>query len=322
MVIALLVLALAMIAGGAYAMIEGWLIVVLEAGWAQLIAGAAITAGGAVLLGITAAVRRLGQVRAELVRLRERMGRPEPAFPEPPRIDPVTAMSAGLLAGGASGATEATGAPEPRLDPLPPITNPVEAPLGPPAIGDELLTPTPGEAPARAVPALDAAGPLAGEPPARREPPISWPAADDEAKPPFGAPSMPPGVTVADEPAAPAMTEAARAPDPDEVEEENAPFAAADPVVPQTPDAEPLRLGEGTPAANVTPTAGAGDQGGTAPSGEGVTVIGTYTSGGNRYVMFSDGSIDAETPDGTFRFQSLDELKAFIASGGEGPREG
>jgi hypothetical protein len=51
-------------------------------------------------------------------------------------------------------------------------------------------------------------------------------------------------------------------------------------------------------------------------------VIGTYTSGGNRYVMFSDGSIDAETPDGTFRFQSLDELKAFIASGGEGPREG
>jgi hypothetical protein len=61
MVIALLVLALAMIAGGAYAMIEGWLIVVLEAGWAQLIAGAAITAGGAVLLGITAAVRRLGR---------------------------------------------------------------------------------------------------------------------------------------------------------------------------------------------------------------------------------------------------------------------
>ena len=33
--------------------------------------------------------------------------------------------------------------------------------------------------------------------------------------------------------------------------------------------------------------------------------------------MFSDGSIEAETPDGTFKFGSLDELKEFIASGGE-----
>jgi hypothetical protein len=34
--------------------------------------------------------------------------------------------------------------------------------------------------------------------------------------------------------------------------------------------------------------------------------------------MFSDGSIEAQTPEGVFRFQSLDELKTFIASGGEG----
>jgi hypothetical protein len=33
--------------------------------------------------------------------------------------------------------------------------------------------------------------------------------------------------------------------------------------------------------------------------------------------MFSDGSIEAETPNGKFRFKSLDELKDFIASGGE-----
>ena len=46
-------------------------------------------------------------------------------------------------------------------------------------------------------------------------------------------------------------------------------------------------------------------------------MVGTYTSGGNSYAMFSDGSIEAETPNGQFRFQSLDELKAFIASGGE-----
>jgi hypothetical protein len=48
------------------------------------------------------------------------------------------------------------------------------------------------------------------------------------------------------------------------------------------------------------------------------TVIGTYNSGDNKYVMFSDGSIEAQTPSGVFRFQSLDELKEFIAAGGEG----
>jgi hypothetical protein len=47
------------------------------------------------------------------------------------------------------------------------------------------------------------------------------------------------------------------------------------------------------------------------------TVVGTYSSGGNTYVMYSDGSIQAETPTGLFRFDSLDELKAFIAAGGE-----
>jgi hypothetical protein len=51
--------------------------------------------------------------------------------------------------------------------------------------------------------------------------------------------------------------------------------------------------------------------------GSAPTVVGTYNSGGNFYVMYSDGSIEAETPAGKFRFDSLDELKAFIAAGGD-----
>ena len=51
---------------------------------------------------------------------------------------------------------------------------------------------------------------------------------------------------------------------------------------------------------------------------EPATVVGTYNSGDNKYVMFSDGSIEAQTPSGVFRFKSLDELKEFIAAGGEG----
>jgi hypothetical protein len=46
-------------------------------------------------------------------------------------------------------------------------------------------------------------------------------------------------------------------------------------------------------------------------------VVGTYNSGGNFYIMYSDGSIEAETPAGKFRFTSLDELKDFIAAGGD-----
>ena len=53
-------------------------------------------------------------------------------------------------------------------------------------------------------------------------------------------------------------------------------------------------------------------------SSEPATVVGTYNSGDNKYVMFSDGSIEAQTPSGVFRFKSLDELKEFIAAGGEG----
>lgn len=48
--------------------------------------------------------------------------------------------------------------------------------------------------------------------------------------------------------------------------------------------------------------------------------VGSYASGGNTYVMYSDGTIDAETPRGRFTFQSLDELKDFVATGEAGER--
>lgn len=47
------------------------------------------------------------------------------------------------------------------------------------------------------------------------------------------------------------------------------------------------------------------------------TAVGRYSSGGNTYVMFDDGAIEADTPNGRFTFASLDELKAFVDGGGE-----
>ena len=49
-------------------------------------------------------------------------------------------------------------------------------------------------------------------------------------------------------------------------------------------------------------------------------VVGTYASGGNTYVMYSDGSIEAETPRGRFTFESLDELKAFVEAAAKARR--
>jgi hypothetical protein len=324
MVIALIVLALAMMAGGVYAMIEGYAIVVLEQGWAMLIGGSAITAGGAVLLGLSFAVLRLGQIRRELVEMRDRLGRAEPAFPEPPRIDPVAAVSSG----GTGVALKTT------PDPLPPVTNPVEAPLGPPAIGDELLPPVrpPATPPFRGgddAASVDMAGlPAFLKPDATKGGPTE-PTGGRSGIPkggvaePAGGRLTPPAVTVSPAPSLASPPPSPSVPGPLQGSagptkaEEDAPFAFTDPVVPDTPASEPLAVPTSpgpvsSDVAEPTPPA--------APDGQEAAVIGTYNSGGNRYVMFSDGSIDAETPDGVFRFQSLDELKAFIASGGEKPQ--
>ena len=52
-------------------------------------------------------------------------------------------------------------------------------------------------------------------------------------------------------------------------------------------------------------------------------VVGRYNAGGAAYVMYSDGSIEAETPHGHYRFNSMSELKAFIEdkAAQEGTRE-
>jgi hypothetical protein len=43
------------------------------------------------------------------------------------------------------------------------------------------------------------------------------------------------------------------------------------------------------------------------------TLIGRYTSGGANYMIFADGSIEAETTDGTFKFPSMGDFKRYLA---------
>lgn len=49
-----------------------------------------------------------------------------------------------------------------------------------------------------------------------------------------------------------------------------------------------------------------------APSKPEPAVVGRYSSGDTNYLMFADGSIEAQTPEGVMRFSSLTELKRFV----------
>jgi len=51
---------------------------------------------------------------------------------------------------------------------------------------------------------------------------------------------------------------------------------------------------------------------GSAPPSADPAVMGRYTSGNTTYVMFADGSIEAETPNGVLRFASLADLKVYV----------
>jgi len=44
------------------------------------------------------------------------------------------------------------------------------------------------------------------------------------------------------------------------------------------------------------------------------SLIGRYSAGGANYMIFEDGSIEAETDEGQFKFASMNEFKAFVAA--------
>ena len=44
-------------------------------------------------------------------------------------------------------------------------------------------------------------------------------------------------------------------------------------------------------------------------------MVGRYSSGDSHYTLYSDGSIDAQTDQGIFRFASMADLRAHIEAG-------
>jgi len=308
MIIALLALAFAMIVGGLLAAFFGWDIVLIERGWTMVIAGSFSAACGALLLGITAVVSKLARIQSELTRLQ--IGFDEAARDEASPSS--TDLSVAALAGGMLGGTMLAGgeAREPdKTQPdktLFPEGNKSEAegregaeassegepmpPLPPKALSDEVSRPDEEEVDVKVPDFLLAERREETYGEARTEPAeislfTDEPRLDEPEK-------EQPDELVVGEPGEP-LTEPASA---DGLEAEP----------------EPARLPEEASDSETGKQEAAGD----APRSP-ATVVGTYNSGDNTYVMYSDGSIEAQTPRGVFHFQSLDELKAFIASGGE-----
>ncbi|MFH6785024.1 MULTISPECIES: hypothetical protein [Methylobacterium] len=307
MIVALSVLALLMLIGGLAAMVQGIPFVRLEVGWTMVIAGTVGASAGAVLLGITAAVARLGRIERALagaaVAQRPIPDRPAPApvlaEPAPPESGtaPIRALRSEPVMGSAPGSVQGSI--------LPPVPFPAATPPAPRPAEPTGLDGGPAASELRLTRAEDADPPAGPQDPAHHEPvhreplhaePVHQDPAHRELEPlaqehhvrephapieerrfEAGAPH--------DEPAPPPVSQAA----------EPSPPPPPEPAPPPPPPEE--LLPEEPP---------------------GKTVIGTYDSGGNTYTMYADGTIDAETPAGRFHFASIDELKAFRSAGGEG----
>ncbi|SEO99186.1 hypothetical protein SAMN02799625_04380 [Methylobacterium sp. UNC300MFChir4.1] len=286
MIAALFALAAAMIIGGCAAVIQGFPYVRLESGLAMVIAGSVAASSGAVLLGLGVVALGFRRVERALGRAPAAGARPAPAAaPAPAPVDEARTRLPPVLP--AAPAFIVPSVVEPAFDP--------ERPRIEPSLelrADEARAPFPEPG------AVETPKPVPAEP-APVVPPVRVPEADRRPEP--DAPS-----------------ERAIAPEDDL-------FAAPEPPLREEPREEP-RGEPGTTAADeapaLRPSLDTPPEPEPAPPAAPRTVVGRYASGGNTYVMFEDGSIEAETPQGRFTFASLDELKAFVDGGGESGTRG
>ncbi|RDI58665.1 hypothetical protein [Microvirga subterranea] len=318
--IALFAIAAAMIVGGLLATFLGWDIVLVERGWTMVIAGSVFAASGALLLGIAAAVSRLTQIQAELNRLHASLSEEE-TLTRQPAPDLSSAALAGGLLGGAAGAGAATLA-EPEQPPLPlfpeaaapehereePETLRREEPAPEPVVPPEpRIYPEPVREAEQAREEEEA--------PEVRLPDFLIAGRYRETREEIEESEIDEGLYAPgpiDEKVDLAATPAESGPVAGTEEEEPRGEELREPETPPEPIVEPAEEREPEQEPEASPEPERAEEPTTARA-----VIGTYNSGDNHYVMYSDGSIEAETPQGLFHFNSLDELKEFIASGGE-----
>jgi hypothetical protein len=286
MVLVLFLLAAVMMVSGAAAMFFGSDIIMVERGWAMVIAGATGFSAGAVLLGIATLLRTLERIAQEVGTERGPAMSRDGAVVSP-RVEPAAKRAVPVTLPGSVAA-------EPQMQPE--SVRPEPPPLEP-RRGEPLATP--------ASPPIEEVRPADRREERLPEPPE--PQVEPEPRPNGAHPLAQSDILVAPDPPRIRLVESEveprfELPRPDETV--RVPESLRRAERPRGP--EPLRVPEPPRRAEPPPE----------PQPE-ITVVGKYSSGGNSYVMFSDGSIQADTPSGRHRFASLDELKVFVASGGE-----
>ncbi|TXM72401.1 hypothetical protein FV218_13325 [Methylobacterium sp. WL69] len=331
MIIALFALAVLMIVGGIASVVQGFPFVRLESGMAMTVAGATTASAGAVVLGLAAVAshlrglgRRLGALRPEAPAAETRTAALPPGGPEQDLFEPAPAIPPSTIPASTILASTMPTLDDRQIRQRPSLGGPDPRDFGLGAVG---------AAAGLGGAALGASGPETGAAPHAdplgrgTEPTFALPPDPDlpapspeEIEPPLPD-LLPPEDEPRTVPDAHAGMLSAEPPEPAAVEP-----AAVEPPAPENQrtlalfdtDApgEPVRLYPTLDTmADLTPEPPPAVE-------EKPEVVGTYASGGNTYVMYANGSIEAETPRGRFSFESLDELKAFVEAGGENDARG
>ena len=299
-------------AAGGYEMVAGSGDILSERGWSAFIAGSVLVAGGVTTMALGLAVRAVDRLRGAILRQQ-----PATAAAPSERIEPGPAPTAPPPI--------PAPAPEPDLGHEPVLERAPTAPELAAAPIEHALAHEPYSAAAGETSPAQPLGPEPDdEPPAPVEP---EPRHDDWLDHGFAEPER--DLAVRHEPAA-ATVAVAPLPHPEPVVAEPAPFATPEPppaeprpeatVAGEEPSAEVPAHEHDWPAPHDDAAAreAAADRAIVSAREESTphasAVIGRYESEGTSYVMYADGSIDAQSEAGVYRFASMSELKAFIES--------
>ena len=302
-----LVVGLAMAVAGVYEMFAGYSDILSERGWSAFIAGAVLLSGGVVTMALGMAVRAVDRLRAAI-------------FLDPLAVRDATAHAEERMLGSSAAATpvmtqveQADLFHEPTFEQAPTAPVLAAAPIEH-ALAHE------------SYPAAEAPPPPHVEPEPQPEPPKlaeAEPRHDDWLDHSFSeleremAARHGPAETAAaphlEQVAAVAELEPATTTEPAAVEPH--------PLHEPHPVHEPHFVDEDLPVGvaahdRAAPVAAPADQATVSAREAPATsaVIGRYESEGTSYVMYADGSIDAQSEAGVYRFASMAELKSFIES--------
>ena len=307
--------------GGAAAILFGIPVKEFSFGDTLIVSGTVALVGGLIVVGLAAAVSQLQRL-SEMVGARplSRSGRPvdvleaarDSRAPFPPKPKPEPAR-----------------APVSELPPFVPAPiaerAAVEEEPAAPSIRNPDL-PLPDEEPAEEAPVFKPAA--SALPPFRFPEPAKAPPSPPKAEPPPRAapsfePSLPPWRKPASAPAEPPRTEPAQPSYFDAMWKNKPRTPSAETEAQRTRAAEPFKWPEPEPALSARPAelepAPELDQPAPQEAEEPPRAVAVLKSGvvdGMGYTLYVDGSIEAELPDGTLRFTSINELRAHLEKTG------